>query len=322
MNITRFAIEKNRITYAFLFIIILGGYTAYNTISRAMESSFVIRWALITTDFPGASPERMEMLISDPIEKVVQETPELDYVQSTSVIGYSSVFVRLKDQYTDTQPIWDDLERRLDDLRPTLPGGIKGPDLTYDFDETYGIQIALIGEGYSYAELNEIAKELRDEILQVPDVALNLSFPLFDGGSKYAEKRKVSEELKQLQIQYEAAAEKIEQRIRSSLYLVGASFAAIRELTLSAEAAAKSLNVVQDAYAQGAVSILDLLDAQNVALVSQELAENAVFDFTIDMMSVERAVGRFYLQLNEEEAREYLQRLEAYYVERGFKEKN
>jgi len=154
------------------------------------------------------------------------------------------------------------------------------------------------------------------------NVALNLSFPLFDGGSKYAEKRKVSEELEQLQIQYDATAEKIEQRIRSSLYIVGASFAAIRELTLSAEAAAKSLNVVQDSYAQGAVSILDLLDAQNVALVSQELAENAVFDFTIDMMSVERAVGKFYLQLNEEEAREYLQRLEAYYVERGFKEKN
>ena len=171
MNITRFAIEKNRITIAFLIIIILGGYTAYNTISRAMEASFVIRWALITTDFPGASPERMEMLISDPIEKVVQETPELDYVQSTSVIGYSSVFVRLKDQYTDTQPIWDDLERRLDDLSPTLPTGIKGPDLVYDFDETYGIQVALIGEGYSYAELNEVAKELRDEILQVPDVA-------------------------------------------------------------------------------------------------------------------------------------------------------
>jgi len=171
MNITRFAIEKNRITIAFLIILVIGGFTAYQTISRAMESTFVIRWALITTDFPGASPERMEMLISDPVEKVVQETPELDYVQSTSVIGYSSVFVRLKDQYKDTQPIWDDLERRLDDLRPALPAGINGPDLSYDFDETYGIQIALIGEGYSYAELKEVAKEVRDEILQVPDVA-------------------------------------------------------------------------------------------------------------------------------------------------------
>ena len=93
MNITRLAIEKNRITIAFLIIIILGGYAAFNTISRDNESSFVIRWALVTTEFPGASPERMEMLISDRIEKVAQEIPELDFVQSTSVIGYSSVFI-------------------------------------------------------------------------------------------------------------------------------------------------------------------------------------------------------------------------------------
>ena len=171
MNITQFAIEKNRITIAVLIIIILGGYSAYQSISRAMESSFVIRWALISTEFPGASPERMEMLISDPIEKAVQETPELDFVQSTSVIGYSSVFVRLKDQYTDTKPIWDDLERRLDDLRPSLPQGIIGPNLKYDFDEIYGIQIAVMAEGYSYAELRDVAEEVRDEILQVQDVA-------------------------------------------------------------------------------------------------------------------------------------------------------
>jgi outer membrane protein len=154
------------------------------------------------------------------------------------------------------------------------------------------------------------------------NVALNLSFPLFSGGSKYADRRKASEELEQMQIQYEAIAEKIEQRIRSSLYIVGATFASIRELTLSAEAAAKSLKVVQDAYARGAVSILDLLDAQNAALVSQELAENAVFDFTIDLMAVERAAGKFYLQLSEEEAQQYLQRLEAFYVEKGFIENN
>jgi multidrug efflux pump subunit AcrB len=171
MNITRLAIEKNRITIAFMVIIILGGLTAYQSISRERESSFVIRWALISSEFPGASPERVEMLISDPIEKVVQETPELDYVQSTSVIGYSSVFVRLKDHYTDTQPIWDDLERRLDDLAPSLPSGISGPTLKYDFDNTYGIQIAVVGEGYSYAELKQVAEEVRDEVLQVPDVA-------------------------------------------------------------------------------------------------------------------------------------------------------
>ena len=171
MNITGLAIEKSRLTIAFMLIIIIGGLTAYQTIPRERESNFIIRWALISTDFPGASPERVEMLISDPIEKVVQETPELDFVQSTSVIGYSSVFVRLQDKYTETQQIWDDLERRIDDIVPNLPAGIKKPNLTYDFDKTYGIQIAVVGEGYSYADLKGVADEVRNEILQLPDVA-------------------------------------------------------------------------------------------------------------------------------------------------------
>ncbi len=153
------------------------------------------------------------------------------------------------------------------------------------------------------------------------NVALNLSFPLFDGTKKYAENRQAAEELEQLRLQHRSIAEKIEQGIRSKLYLVGASFAAIQELKQAAEAANKSLKVVQDAYALGAVSILDLLDAQNAALVSEELASNAVFDFTIDLMSVERAVGKFYLQMSEDEAQDYLQRLETFYIEQGLGKK-
>jgi len=147
------------------------------------------------------------------------------------------------------------------------------------------------------------------------NIVLNFSLPIFDGTEKYALKRQADEKLDELQIQYKSISEKIEQSIRSQLYNVGASFAAIRELKISAEAAAKSLKVVQDAYALGAVSILDLLDAQNAALVSEELASNSIFDFTINLMILERTVGKFYLQLTETEAMDYLQRLEDFYIE-------
>ncbi|MDX1701776.1 MAG: TolC family protein [Melioribacteraceae bacterium] len=154
------------------------------------------------------------------------------------------------------------------------------------------------------------------------NIALSLSFPLFDGTEKYAIKRQAQETLEEIQIQYESIAEKVEQQIRSLLYRVGASFAAIRELRLSAEAAAKSLKVVQDAYALGAVSILDLLDAQNAALVSEQLASNSEYDFIIDLMSLERSTGKFYLQLSDEEARDFLLRLEKFYVEQIKKDEN
>jgi outer membrane protein TolC len=94
--------------------------------------------------------------------------------------------------------------------------------------------------------------------------------------------------------------------------VVGAAFAAIEQTRLASEAANKSLKVVQDSYAQGMVSILDLLDAQNQALVSGELASNAIYDFIIEMMTAERALGKFYLQMSDEDIEGLSNRLEAY----------
>ena len=130
-------------------------------------------------------------------------------------------------------------------------------------------------------------------------VALNFSFPIFHGTERFAIRRQSSEELEQLRLEYDSVAEKIEQQIRSRVYIVGASFAAIAHTNLASEAANKSLRVVQDGYAQGMVSILDLLDAQNMALVSGELASNAVFDFIIELMTAERAMGMLYFQMSD-----------------------
>ena len=75
--------------------------------------------------------------------------------------------------------------------------------------------------------------------------------------------------------------------------------------------------MVTDAYAQGTASILDLLDAQNAALASEEAASIAVYQFLIDYMEVQRALGRFDVFLSEDERRETIDRLERYILENG-----
>ncbi len=171
MNITRIAIEKNRITIAALLTIVLGGITAFLGMPRAKDPGFIVRWATVETDFPGASPERVEQLVTDRIEKAIQEIPELDYVASVSKTGYSSVSLMLKQRYRDTRPVWDDLRRRVDKVKAELPEGTIGPRVNDDLDDVFGIQFALLGEGYSPAELKEVADEVRDELLHIDDVA-------------------------------------------------------------------------------------------------------------------------------------------------------
>jgi multidrug efflux pump subunit AcrB len=171
VNITRAAIEKNRITAVALAFIIIGGVTTYFGMPRAEDPGFVVRAALVTTFFPGASPERVEQLVTDKIEKVVQEIPELDEVISESRTGVSVVYLIIQNQYDDMFPIWDRLRRKIDKVRADLPEGSLPPIVNDEFGDVFGTILTITGVDFSYAELKNVADEVRDELLRIDDVA-------------------------------------------------------------------------------------------------------------------------------------------------------
>ena len=173
MNLTAIAIKNNRVTYLLLGIIIILGVTGYTSLPRDSMPPFTIRNASIVTAFPGASPERIELLITDPIEKVVQEIPEVDYIDSESRTGISIVKVALKESVKEVemQPIWDRLRRKIDVV--AMPSGVtKGPDLNDDgIGDTYGIAVGLQNDGYEHKELEKYADKLRNELIKLKGAA-------------------------------------------------------------------------------------------------------------------------------------------------------
>ena len=171
MDLTRAAIEKNRITAVALLLVLAGGLSAYRGMSRAEDPGFTIRAAQVLTRFPGASPERIERLVTDPLEEAIQELPEIDFISSTSKTGVSIVMVNVRDEFDDMRPIWDDLRRKVERAAADLPEGVSGPEVNDEFGDVFGIVVTLTGDGYSYAELKQVADEVRDELLRVPDVA-------------------------------------------------------------------------------------------------------------------------------------------------------
>ncbi len=116
-----------------------------------------------------------------------------------------------------------------------------------------------------------------------------------------------------LQLERQATAERIDQRIRSALHQASASYPNIRLSRSAAEAARKNLELVTDQYVRGLVSIVDLLDAQNSSLRADQDAENAVYNFLIDWMDVERAAGRFDFLMTQAEREEWFQRLQEFF---------
>ena len=147
-------------------------------------------------------------------------------------------------------------------------------------------------------------------------VGLSASLPLMTGGFRVSERQRALHDLEQLSIERRATAERIEQRTRSAMHATRASFAALELTRVAAVAARRNFELVQDAYAQGVADIIDLLDAQNAALVSDLGAATAVYDYLLDLVNVERSVARFNLFASDVEARDFLRRLADFNAQR------
>lgn len=171
MNITGLAIEKNRVTFVVVAILLLSGISAYFALPKAQDPGFTVRSAVVTTRLPGASPERIELLVTDKIEKKAQEMPQVDTIQSESRNGISIVTVNFKESYREMRPIFDELRRKVEGVVEDLPDGVRGPFVNDEFGDVFGSVYGLSGEGFSNAELNDIAEEIRDELLKEPDIA-------------------------------------------------------------------------------------------------------------------------------------------------------
>lgn len=144
------------------------------------------------------------------------------------------------------------------------------------------------------------------------DVSINASFPLFDSGIRRSELSRSRFENKQLMALFESTHDQVEQQIRANIHEAVASFANIKLSKQAASSAAKNLELVTDSYAKGLVSIIDLLDAQNAGRQADEAASNAVYDFLIDIMNMQRSVGLFEFMLSDAEKQAWSAQLKDY----------
>jgi outer membrane protein TolC/ABC-type uncharacterized transport system substrate-binding protein len=148
---------------------------------------------------------------------------------------------------------------------------------------------------------------------------VSASLPVFSGGARYADIARTSFELSRLRVERRAAANLVEQRLRSTLHAAGASHAGIRLTEDAADAATRNLDLVEEAYTRGAVSIIDLIDAQNAQLTAEQRAASAIYDYLVDLMNAQRAVGQFDFFISMPEHQAFLERLRTYFEAAGYR---
>lgn len=148
-------------------------------------------------------------------------------------------------------------------------------------------------------------------------VGIQATLPLFSGGARKAEVSRANNTLVQSRYQKENVKEQIESRIRTAIQSASASYPAIRLSNDAAKAAIENLSLVTDAYSKGAVSITDLIDAQDAALAAKLASVEAQYTFMIDWVEIQRAVANFDLLLTTDGFEKWYRELDEYYTARN-----
>ena len=173
LNLSAWALRHQSFVAYLIVVFTVGGFFAYMTLGRAEDPDFTIKTMVVSAEWPGATAREMELQITDRLEKKLQETPWLDYVQSYSKPGKCLIFVNLLD-YAPNKEVpdaWYQVRKKLGDIHGDLPDGVKGPFFNDEFGDTYGTILAFTGDGYSQAELKDVVDDVRQELLRIPNVA-------------------------------------------------------------------------------------------------------------------------------------------------------
>ncbi|WP_425667014.1 efflux RND transporter permease subunit [Vibrio tubiashii] len=172
MSIAEYSIKNKVISWLFLIILAIGGYTSFMDLGRLEDPAFTIKDAMIISTYPGATSQEVEEELTYPLEKEIRKLPYIDKITSTSSNGMSQIMVSMEMEYgPDELPqIWDEMRRKINDLRPNLPSGVNSVQIIDDFGDVYGIMIMLTGDGYDYIELKRYADYLSRELELVDGV--------------------------------------------------------------------------------------------------------------------------------------------------------
>lgn len=172
-KLVEFGLKYRAVMALITAIIIFGGIFSFFSLGRLEDPPFSVKSALVITQYPGATPEEVEQEVTDKLETVIHQLPQVKHIYSMSRDGLSYIKVDIKDRYwaKDLPQVWDELRRKISDVTPSLPPGVDTPRVVDDFGFVFGFLLAITGEGFSYAELEDIAEKIQKELYLVPNIA-------------------------------------------------------------------------------------------------------------------------------------------------------
>ena len=140
MWLTSLSIRRPLLILMVVLAVMLGGIVAYGALGVDLLPSVKFPYVAVYVTYPGAGPREVESRVTKPIEDAVAGSPNLKNLMSTSGDNYAIILMQFKDG-TDPDAAIQDVERRVNQIRSTLPDDIKDPSITKEDPADYPILV-------------------------------------------------------------------------------------------------------------------------------------------------------------------------------------
>ncbi len=179
MNLPQYSLKNKLVIHFFLVLLTIGGVLAFGNLPKKEDAPFVVKQAVLTCQYSGASAAEVEELITTPIEREIQTMPNVHKLKGESYAGFAYITIEL-DPGTDPalmDQLWDDLRKKAANVQTKLPAGAGVIAVNDDFGDVYGIYFGLTAdEGVSYAELRDRAQEIKTLLTPIDGVSKITTF--------------------------------------------------------------------------------------------------------------------------------------------------
>lgn len=164
--------RHGRLTALVIGLVLAAGLGALHSLPRQEDPALARRFATITTYHPGATAQRVESLVTEPIEERLQELHEITEIESLSRTGVSVIRIELQDRFeeADVDEVWSKVRDRIADAAAVLPPGVMPPEFE---DHTSSAVTLLVGLSWTNAGdaplglLTRLARELENRLRNI-----------------------------------------------------------------------------------------------------------------------------------------------------------
>ena len=169
MSLPRFSVHNPVLVNLLMLVIIAAGLVSALTLTREMFPESRPEKLMITTIYPGVSPQEIEKVLTIKIEEAVRDVEGVDKVDSTVLEGMSATRLSLLPGVRDVDRILQEVKAEIDAI-DDLPVDAEKTTVKKLEPKLPVIGVAVYGPG-TEADRKRAARSLRDELLLLPGVS-------------------------------------------------------------------------------------------------------------------------------------------------------